>query len=73
MDFKYDPILGLQLTFGTEMFILDLNSSPEISTINIEEIFRLWHQKGVHFVDSAKQETKPIEIIPLITSNTENL
>ena len=73
MDFKYDPILGLQLTFGTGIFLLDLNSLPEISTINIEEKFRLWQQQGCQFVKSVQPETKPIKIIPIITSNTENL
>lgn len=72
MDFKYDPILGLQLTFGNDMSIIDIEFLPKPCSIEeTKKIIHLLHQKGVYFEESIKNPL--IQFVPRITSNTENL
>ena len=69
MDFYYHPILGLQLTFSTCFFVLDIDSIPESMTA--DECIKILQKTGVEFLQSIVQ--KGTMVINKITSNTENL
>ena len=69
MDFYYHPILGLQLTFGTGIFKIDLDTLPK-DTMSFDESLELFYKHGVEIVDSTREFSQAVTHYPMITSNS---
>ena len=69
MDFYYHPILGLQLTFGTGIFEIDLDALPK-DTMSFDEVLELFSKQGVQIVNSTNEYSEAVTYHHLITSNS---
>lgn len=66
MNFYYHPILGLQITFNTFFFAIDIDAIPK--NMKLDECIKILQKTGITSFSSIEQ--KGITVINKITSNT---